>query len=259
MGWISLSILGNYIATKLTDITSFFFQSFFSLAYEAYTVQNYAAIISSTNTPYPILYHGCCLNICSQYTLLFQRAPYRIAHYSGCCSLGWFNHIRLFRAVYLLQSWWLSYFTSQFVWMGVCKCLTEALVESSRLVNNFPVELRCRVVWMWGGRPGQISPLHWHSAGLKLWAALFSRLRGSPERTVGLAEAPREAQRVFHLQQLFRQAHPQTASEFQTPTKYGRRLPTNLLMKFCMADRGRYISSKILLLGADLILYLEIC
>lgn len=109
-----------------------------------------------------------------------------------------------------------------------------------------------------GGRPGQISPFHWHSAGLELWAALFSWLRGSPERTVGLAEAPREAQRVFHLQQLFRQAHPRTASEIQTPAKYGRRLPTNLLMKFYMTDWGSYISSQLSLIGADLILYLEI-
>lgn len=75
--------------------------------------------------------------------LLFQRAPYRIAHYSGCCSLGWLNHIR---AVYLLQSWWLTDLISHLnLCERVCKCvcLTDALVESSRLVNNFPV---CAIV-----------------------------------------------------------------------------------------------------------------
>lgn len=237
----------------------FIFNVLFSALLNELCCYHLLKLMPSINTAYPLLYHLGYLCTCSiSIHPALQRAHYRMAvaaaPWGGLITSDTSEQSTCFSPGGYLIS---HHSLCEHGCVNVCLWLKPSWKVPDSLITSQTV-LRCCVVWMWGGRPGQISPLHWHSAGLELWAALFSWLRGSPERTVGLAEAPREAQRVFHLQQLFRQAHPRTASVFQTPAKYGRRLPTNLLMKFCMADCGRYISSQLSLIGAELILYLEI-
>lgn len=114
------------------------------------------------------------------------------------------------------------------------------------LITSQTVYSRCKRAGVIEGRKARSDPscLQWHSAGRKLWDALLFHLHVSPERTVGLAGSPREAQGFFHLQQLFRQTFPWTASEVLILLMCGRSLSANQCIKFRMPECRIWVTTR---------------
>lgn len=169
-------------------------------------------------------------SVTSEQSTCFRTGGYLISHHSLCsvslCVCVW------------LKPWWK---------------VPDSLITSQTV-------LRCSVVWMWGGRPDQICPPSFSSDTPQGWSFELPYFPGSvaPRRGQWDWQRPPGKHRESFICSSCSGRHIRGL-----PPSFRRRLsmadgfPRICFIKFCVADQGRYISSQLSLIEADLILCLE--